>query len=267
MILIFRIFCLFVCTLVCTPPAFAAGDAKPPKKHTWSFEGPFGVFDRKSMQRGFQVYQEVCSGCHGMRQLAFRHMAAEGGPFYLEDYPSPNDNPVIRAISAQYVVEDGPDNYGDMFERSGRPADQFPEPYANAKQAAFVNNGAVPPDLSVITKARHHGPEYVYSLLTGYSDDVPYDVDLRQGQYYNPYMAGKIIAMAPPLMEGLVTYEDGTEATVAQMAEDVVAFLAWAAEPHMEARKRMGFMVMISLFILASLVYAAYRQVWSNVEH
>ena len=248
-------------------PASAAGEYYTPKPHTWQFEGPFGTYDRAAMQRGFQVYQEVCAACHGMRQLAFRHLGGEGGPFYMEDFPNPNDNPVVRAIAAQYVITDGPNEFGDMFDRPGRPTDRFPDPYANPQQAAASNGGAIPPDLSVIIKARKQGPEYVRSLLLGYDYETPDDIDIRPGQYYNPYMSGKIIAMAPQLQDDLVEYADGTAATKEQMAHDLVSFLAWASEPHMEVRKRMGLMVMIYLLILSGLLYAAYRQVWSNIKH
>lgn len=249
------------------PAAHAAGEQKHPHPHSWEFEGPFGTYDRASMQRGFQIYQEVCSACHGMQQLDFRHLGTEGGPFFMEDSPNPNDNPIIRAIAAQYVVEDGPDEYGEMFERPGRPSDPIPYPYANEQQGRAANGGAYPPDLSVIIKARHQGPEYVRSLLLGYDYEVPHDVEVRPGNYYNPYFPGGVLAMPPQLQDGLISYADGTEATQEQMAHDIVQFLAWASEPHMETRKSMGLMVMIYLLILAALLYAAYRQVWSRVKH
>jgi len=249
------------------PGALAAEKQKHPEEYDFSFEGPFGTFDQAQLQRGFHIYEQVCAACHGMRQLDFRHLGSEGGPFFMEDYPNPNDNPVVRAIAANYTVEDGPDEYGDMFERPGRPADDIPRPYANEQMARAANGGAYPPDLSVITKARHGGPEYIRSLLLGYDEEVPADLDLRPGQYYNPYMAGAVIAMPPQLYPDLVEYEDGTEATPEQMASDISAFLTWAGEPHMEARKRMGLMVMIYLLILCGLLYAAYRQVWSTVKH
>ncbi|XBQ15095.1 MAG: cytochrome c1 [Oceanicaulis sp.] len=252
---------------IAAPVAWAAGEYKKPREHTWEFEGPFGTFDRASMQRGFQIYQQVCSACHGLAQLDFRHLGSEGGPFYMEEYPNPNDNPMVRAIAAEYMVEDGPDEWGDMFERPGRPSDDFPYPYENVQQGRAANGGAYPPDLSVITKARKGGPEYIYSLLLGYDYEVPADVEVRPGNYYNPYFPGGLLAMPPQLYPDLVVFEDGTEATPEQMAHDVVQFLTWAAEPHMEARKRMGLMVMIYLLILAGLLYASYRQVWSRVKH
>lgn len=250
-----------------TPAAMGAGEQYEPAEHTWSWEGPFGSYDRGELQRGFLVYQQVCSACHGLEQLHIRNLGEQGGPFYTEEYPNPNDNPIVRAIAAEYFIEDGPDEYGDMFERAGRPADRFPSPYANDAQAAASNGGAIPPDFSVIVKARHHGPEYIRSLMLGYDYEVPEDVTVAPGQYYNPYMSGGLIAMPPQLQDGLVEYADGTEATKEQMAHDVVTFLTWASEPHMEVHKKMGLMVMIYLLALAGLLYAAYRQVWSNVKH
>jgi ubiquinol-cytochrome c reductase cytochrome c1 subunit len=248
-------------------PSLAAGEYKKPEDHTWQFEGPFGTFDRAAMQRGFQVYQEVCAACHGMRQLAFRHLGDPGAPFEM-DGVGPNDNPIVRAIAAQYIISDL-DDIGEAIERPGRPTDRFPDPFANPQQAAASNGGAVPPDLSVIIKARKQGPEYVRSLMLGYDyeQDPEHPVELRPGQYFNPYMSGQIIAMPPQLQDGLIEYADGTEATKEQMAHDLVSFLTWASEQHMEARKRMGLMVMIYLLILSGLLYAAYRQVWANVKH
>ncbi|MEO1040101.1 MAG: cytochrome c1 [Pseudomonadota bacterium] len=247
--------------------AMAAGDYKSPEPHTWSFEGPFGQFDRNAVQRGFQVYQEVCAACHGLQHLSIRHLGEEGGPFHSDDFPNPNDNPIIQAIAAEYIVMDGPDEFGDMFERPGRPADGFPYPYENQQQGRAANGGAYPPDLSVIVKARKGGPEYIRSLMLGYDYEVPTDLDVRPGNYYNPYKSGQIIAMPPQLQDDLIEYADGTPATKEQMAHDITAFLAWAAEPHMEARKRMGLMVMIYLLILAGLLWASYRQIWSRVSH
>jgi ubiquinol-cytochrome c reductase cytochrome c1 subunit len=264
-----RLLAAAVGALALTTPAAlaAAGETHHPEEHDFSFEGPFGMFDRQQLQRGFLVYQQVCSACHSMNQLHIRNLGEEGGPFYSAEFPNPNDNPVVRAIAAEYIVEDGPDEYGDMFERAGRPADKFPNPFANPQQAAASNGGAIPPDFSVIVKARHGGPEYIRSLMLGYDYEVPEDVHPRPGQYYNPYFPGGLLAMPPQLQDGLVEYADGTEATKEQMATDVAAFLAWASEPHMEVRKKMGLMVMIYLLVLAGLLYAAYRQVWSTVKH
>ncbi|WP_440959109.1 cytochrome c1 [Oceanicaulis sp. LC35] len=253
--------------MLSTPAALAAGEQHHPEEHDWSWEGPFGTYDKGELQRGFLVYQQVCSACHSMNQLHIRNLGEEGGPFFSEEFPNPNDNPIVRAIAAEYIVEDGPDELGDMFERPGRPSDRFPNPFANPQQAAASNGGAIPPDFSVIIKARHSGPEYIRSLLLGYDHEAPHDVNVAPGQYYNPYFPGGLLAMPPQLQDGLVEYADGTEATTEQMAHDVVTFLTWASEPHMNVRKKMGLMVMIYLLVLAGLLYAAYRQVWSNVKH
>ncbi|MCC5996944.1 MAG: cytochrome c1 [Oceanicaulis sp.] len=259
--------------LVAAPAALGAGKYRSPEQHAWSFDGPFGEFDRQAVQRGFQVYQEVCAACHGIKHLSIRHLGQPGGPFeeveingQLMRYDNPNDNPVVAAIAAQYTVADI-DDIGEPIERPGRPADRFPYPYANEAQGRAANGGAYPPDLSVIVKARHYGANYIRSLLLGYDEEAPEDVDVRPGNYYNPYMPGMLIAMPPQLQEGMIEYADGTEATVEQMANDVTHFLAWAADPHMEARKSMGMMVMIYLFGLAILLYLSYRQVWSRVKH
>ena len=244
----------------------AEGEATEPVEHEWDFTGPFGTFDRHQLQRGFQVYQEVCAACHSMRLLSYRNLGEPGGPFYDEEYPNPNDNPVVRSIAANYfMIDENPDEFGDPVERNGLPRDSFYSPYTNDQQARSANNGALPPDLSVIIHARGNGANYVYSLLTGYDADH----EAPAGQYYNEYFPGGYLSMAPPLMDGRVEYvgDHAPEATVEQMSEDVVAFLAWAADPHMEERKQLGLMVMIYLFIFAVLLWFAYRQVWANVKH
>ncbi|MEE2526454.1 cytochrome c1 [Hyphobacterium sp. HN65] len=262
---------------VSAPALAAEGEAHAPEPHDWSWEGPFGQFDDAELQRGFLVYQQVCASCHGLDQLSFRNLGQPGGPFELIPDPehegeylswaNPNDNPVVMAIAGEYMIMDGPDDAGDMFERAGVPADRFPNPFANPQQAAASNGGAIPPDLSVIVKARAGGAEYLRSLLLGYSDEIPYDVELLPGQHYNEYFPGGVLAMAAPLSDGIVSYPDGSPETVEQYAHDVTAFLAWAAEPHMENRKRMGLAVIIFLLIFAGLLWLAYRQVWSNVKH
>jgi ubiquinol-cytochrome c reductase cytochrome c1 subunit len=194
-------------------------------------------------------------------------MGMEGGPFYMEGV-APNDNPALQAIAAEMrPIEDGPDDFGDMFERPRRVTDPFPQPYENQQMARSANGGAYPPDLSVMVKARKGATEYIRSLLLGYDQEPPEDLDIRPGNYYNPYMSGQVIAMPPQLYEGIVEYADGTEATPEQMAHDIAAFLTWTAEPHMDVRKRMGLMVMIYLLILCGLLYWSYRQIWSKVEH
>ena len=229
------------CAALClTAPALSAeGEQRAPEHHHWHHAGPFGTFDRSAVQRGFQVYQEVCASCHGMDLLSFRNLGEVGGPFRygpsgeLDDYGNPevieytdpNANPIIRAIAAQYIVVDTEefDEYGDPIERAGEPKDRFPSPYANNAQAAAANNNAIPPDLSVITKARHHGEDYIRSLMLGYDEEPPADVEVGSGQYYNPYFPGGVLAMGPQLLEGRVEYADGTEATPEQILTDASA--------------------------------------------
>ena len=241
-------------------PAWAADDhsheaAALPHAH-FHFEGPFGTFDRASAQRGFQVYKEVCSACHSMRLLSYRNLLELG----LSDAE-------VRAIAATVTVNDGPNDEGQMFERPGRASDRFRSPFPNEAASRAANNGAAPPDLSVITKAREEGPHYVNALLTGYADP-PAGMTMGDGMNYNRYFPGNQIAMAAPLREeGQVEYADGTKATVEQMAHDVVNFLQWAAEPEMEARKRMGVKWVLFLGILAVLAYATKRKIWANIPH
>lgn len=241
--------------LAAIAPAHAAGDAMVPENVDWSFSGPFGMFDRPALRRGLQVYQEVCASCHSLKFVSYRNLGEPGGPEFTEAE--------VKAIAADYEVTDGPDSEGDMFERPAEPKDRFVSPFENSQAARASNNGAFPPDLSLMTKARKNGPNYVYSLLTGYHD-APEEFELGEGMNYNPYFAGSQIAMAQPLFEDQVEYEDGTPATVEQMSKDVVTFLHWAAEPKMEERKRLGFKVLIFLVIFAGLLYATYRRVWED---
>jgi ubiquinol-cytochrome c reductase cytochrome c1 subunit len=234
--------------------AMAAGDAKHPHKEHWSFDGVFGTFDKPSIQRGLQVYREVCAACHGMKRVPFRRLTEVGF-----------SEAEVKALAAEYTVIDGPNDEGDLFERPGKPSDKFPSPYANENQARSLNNGAYPPDLSLIIKARHDGANYVHALLTGY-EDAPADVELLAGQYYNPYMSGGKIAMPTPIMNDHVEYQDGTEASMEQISKDVVNFMHWAAEPEMEQRKQMGIRVMIFLFIMTVLFYVAMKRVWANLK-
>lgn len=277
----------------------------PLKKQEWSFTGVFGSYDREAVQRGFQVYETVCSQCHAVEHLAFRNLGEKGGPFYLAQCPegvaegvncaNPNDNPIIKSIAAKYKfpVTDGPDETGEMFERAPAPSDRIPGPFRNAQQARAANNGALPPDLSLIIKARHDGPNYVYSLLIGF-EPAPDAVSILPTQHYNPYFSGDmsqflkpeyrdaeghpkkgveiplggVLAMTPPLSEGIVDYVDpNTPETVDQYARDVVQFLAWASEPKLEARKKLGFMTFAYLLILTSILYWSYRAIWSKIEH
>ena len=226
--------------------------AKPPKQD-WSFAGLFGTYDRASAKRGFQVYTEVCSGCHSMDLLSYRHLA--GINFSEEE---------IKAIALDVEITDGPNGDGDMFERPGLPSDKFLSPYENAKAAAASNNGKMPPDLSLMTKARIGGPDYLYALLTGYSDEPPKGIEIPEGGNYNKYYPGNIISMVRPLSEDAVEYPDGVKATEEQLAKDVTTFLAWAAEPEMEERKLLGVKVLIFLLILTGMLYAVKRKVWED---
>ncbi len=251
---------------IAAAPALGQDEALEPEHHHWHFAGPTGTFDRAALQRGYQVYREVCAACHSMEHLSFRNLGQEGGPFHSDEYPNPNDNPVIKALAAQFTVTDGPDDAGSMFERPGRPSDRLPSPFPNDQLARLANGGALPPDLSVIVKARHHGPDYVRSLLTGYLEP-PEGVSVPPGSYYNPWFPGGEIRMAPPLPEGRVIYADGTQATTEQMAEDVVELLTWAADPHTEQRKRTGIVVLAYLAVLTILMWLSYKRLWRDVKH
>ena len=226
-------------------------------KNDWSFEGIFGTFDRSSLQRGYQVYQEVCSGCHSIQHLSYRNLSEKGGPEFSLDE--------AKAIAAQFEVTDGPNDDGEMFTRPRRLSDKFVNPFPNIQAATAANGGAYPPDMSVLVKARKGGADYIYSLLLGY-EEVPAGYELEDGVYYNKYIPGNKIMMSKPLSEGVVEYSDGTQATETQMAKDVVTFLTWAAEPNLEARHKMGFKVFIFLIILLTLVYFSKQKVWSRLD-
>ena len=226
-------------------------------KTEWSFKGLFGKFDRGSLQRGYQVYTEVCASCHSMKYLSYRNLAEEGGPeFSIEQ---------VKAIAASFEVTDGPNDDGEMFTRPAKLSDKFVMPYENIKAAQAANGGAYPPDMSVLAKARSGGVDYIYSVLLGY-EDPPSGVTLDDGVYYNKYMYGNNIKMSQPLYDGSVEYNDGTEATKEQMAKDVATFLMWAAEPHLEARHKMGFKAILYLIILTILVYFSMKKIWSRIE-
>jgi len=247
-----------------------AGDYKMEHKH-WHFNGLRGTYDRAAMQRGYQIYREVCSSCHALEHLDFRHLGDKGAPFYMKDFPNPNDNPLVKAFAADWEVNDIDSETGDSITRPGIPADSFPAIYPNAAAARASNGGALPPDLSVITKARNNGPDYVYNLLIAYGSKMPESMEgkIGQGQYYNPVMEGGAIAMAPQLTDGQITYEgeNAPEATVEQMAADVTEFLAWSGDPKLEQRKRAGFGTLIYLFLLSILLWLSYKKVWKNVKH
>jgi ubiquinol-cytochrome c reductase cytochrome b/c1 subunit len=250
------------------------GDSPPAQK--WSFSGPFGKYDRGTLQRGLKVYKEVCSACHALSYIAFRNLAEAGGPGYSEAQ--------AKAFAEDYKIKDGPDDKGEMFERPGRPADYFPSPFPNEQAARANNGGAAPPDLSLITKARSYkrgfpmfvidffsqyqeqGPDYVDAILQGFEDKPPAGFTLPEGSYYNKYFPGHAIKMPKPLNDGQVTYDDGSPATVAQYAKDVTTFLMWAAEPHMEARKRLGLQVFVFLILLTVLLYFTKKKVWADAH-
>ena len=226
-------------------------------KTNWSFEGIFGKFDRAALQRGYQVYNEVCSSCHSIQYLSYRNLTEKGGPEFSEEQ--------AKKIAASFEVIDGPNSEGEMFTRPGRLSDQFIKPYSNIEAAKFANGGAYPPDMSVLVKARKGGSDYIYAVLRGYTEP-PANFELEDGVYYNTYMTGNKIMMPNPLSEGLVEYNDGTKATEEQMAKDVATFLAWAAEPHLEARHKIGFKAIIYLIILTILAYFSMKRLWSRIE-
>ena len=233
--------------------------AETPKllKTDWTFKGLFGKYDRASLQRGYQVYTEVCAACHSMQYLSYRNLAEPGGPEFTEDE--------AKFIAASFEVLDGPNSEGEMFTRPAKLSDKFVMPYENVEAAKVANGGAYPPDMSVLAKARKGGADYIYSLLLGY-DDPPADIKLDDGVYYNKFMYGNKIKMPIPLSDGLIEYSDGTEATEEQMAKDVTTFLMWSAEPHLETRHKTGFRVIVYLIILSILVYLTMRKIWSRVE-
>ena len=226
-------------------------------KQDWSFKSFFGTFDRASLQRGYQVYAEVCSSCHSMKYISYRNLAEPGGPEFTEAQ--------AKAIASNYEVTDGPNSDGEMFTRQAKLSDKFIMPYANVEEAKLSNGGAYPPDMSVLVKARSGGADYIYSVLLGY-EEPPEGITLDDGVYYNKYMYGNKIKMPPQLYDDLVTYIDGTPATPEQMAKDVTTFMMWAAEPHLEARHKTGFRVIVYLILLTILVYFSMKKIWSRIE-
>ena len=226
-------------------------------KTDWTFKGLLGKFDRASLQRGYQVYTEVCAACHSMKYISYRNLMEKGGPEFSEAQ--------VKAIAASFDVTDGPNADGEMFSRPARLSDKFPMPYPNEKAAQAANGGAYPPDMSVLAKARKGGVDYLYSVLLGY-EDPPAGVTLDEGVYYNKFMYGNKIKMPKVLEDDLIEYSDGTPVTEEQMAKDVVTFLMWSAEPHLETRHKMGFRAIIYLIILTVLVYFSMKKIWSRVE-
>jgi cytochrome c1 len=272
--------CLIVVVLAAatlTGPALrtAAAQEAPPRQH-WSFSGPFGIYDEGQLQRGFKIYREVCSNCHSLKLLAFRNLADPGGPGFTEAQAA--------AIAATFQVTDGPNDQGQMYQRPGKISDYFPPPFPNDQAAKAALGGKVPPDMSVLALARSYewgfpqfifdaftmyqedGPDYIHAIINGYTDP-PAGFALPPGGQYNKYFPGGAIGMPKPLSDGQVQYTDGTPATLDQYGKDIAAFLMWAAEPTLEARKRLGFQVMIFLFALTALMYLTKKQVWHAVLH
>ena len=250
-----KIFILFSLLFFYTSNLFAAeSSTKSLPQHEWSFEGITGTFDRGALQRGYQVYSEVCSGCHSMKLLYYRDLIDIG---FSEDQ--------VKAIASEFTVIDGPNDEGEMFERDARPADRFVSPYLNDNEARANNNGAYPPDLSVITKAKKDGANYIYNLLLGYKDP-PADMEVGEGMYYNIYMEGNQIAMPQPIYDESVDYADGANNSAEQIAEDLVVFLTWAAEPELEVRKNLGIKVILFFIVLGFIIFLAKNRLWREVH-
>jgi cytochrome c1 len=253
-----------------------AQEAEAPPLQRWSFSGPFGLYDTAQLQRGFKIYREVCSTCHGLKLVAFRNLSDPGGPGFSEAQAA--------TIASGFQVTDGPNDKGEMFQRPGKISDYFPPPFANDQAARAALGGKLPPDMSVLAKARGYergfpwfifeaftdyqegGPDYIHALLNGYTDP-PAGFSLPPGGQYNKYFPGYAIGMPKPLSDGQVEYTDGTPTTVDQYSRDVAAFLMWAAEPTLDARKRLGFQVMMFLIVFTALLYFTKRRVWHAVHH
>jgi ubiquinol-cytochrome c reductase cytochrome c1 subunit len=250
-----------------TPGAAAENEQPKPPRQSWSFSGPFGSYDQAQLQRGFEVYHDVCSTCHSLNLVAFRNLSDPGGPGFSEAQ--------VKALAATYQIKDGPDDKGKMFERPGRPSDHFPPPFANP-QAAIAALGAAPPDMSLLAKARSYErgfPDFIFDIFTQYQEQGPdYIVALMQGYLrdsdpnWDEYYPGHKIAMPKPLSDGAVQYGDGSPQNVHQYAEDVAAFLMWAAEPKLEERKRLGFRVILFLIVFAGLLYFVKKKIWARVD-
>lgn len=245
---------LFILFLLNSVPPLYSTDTPPLPHENWSFQGPLGTYNRVELQHGFQIYQQVCAACHSLKHIQFRDLAALG--YNAEE---------IKAIAAEYKV-DVIDDEGQEVQKSALPTDVFSGPYKNEQAARAANNGALPPDLSLMTKARMGGPDYVYALLTGYEATPPKDIELATGMHYNLFFPGGQIAMTPPLSEGIVTYNDGSHPSVNQMAKDVVTFLAWTAEPELEARKKLGYTILIYFSVFTALLYFLMKRIWAKVE-
>lgn len=267
---------------VAAAPALAAGSAPPAPRQTWTFSGPFGQFDKAQLQRGYKVYREVCSACHALGLVAFRNLTEKGGPEFSEEQ--------IRALIAEagYQVTDGPNDAGEMYQRPARLSDRYPKNFPNEQAARAANGGAYPPDMSLIAKARstsqgfpwfildglpgllyaEHGPDYLYNLLTSYGKEPEHGETCGDGLYYNPaFISGHCIAMAQPISDDQVTYDDGSPQTVSQYSKDIAAFLMWAAEPKLEERKQVAFNVMIFMILFAGLLYFTTKKLWAGIKH
>jgi cytochrome c1 len=268
--------CVLAAALAGTAIPVRAQEADEPPMQQWSFAGPFGQYDPEQLQRGFKVYREVCSTCHSLKLLSFRNLADPGGPAFTEAQAA--------AIAATFQVTDGPNDQGQMFQRPGKTSDYFPPPFPNDQAARAALGGGLPPDMSTLAKARGYergfpwfifeaftqyqegGPDYIHAILNGYTDPPP-GITVAPGTQYNKYFPGGSIGMPKPLADGQVEYTDGTPATVDQYGRDVSAFLMWAAEPSLDARKRLGFQVMIYLIVLTGLLYFTKKKVWHDVLH
>lgn len=274
---------VFAATLSSASPS-AASSSDPakheetPLRYEWSFAGVFGRYDKAQLRRGFKVYKEVCATCHSIKMLAFRNLGQPGGPEF-----SPEE---VKALAESYKIKDGPNEAGEYYERPGRPSDRFPSPFANEQAARTALGGSNPPDMSVLAKARgysrgfpwflldalpgfsyqEHGVDFIVSLMEGYADPPP-DTQLPPGQFYDPYMPGRRIGMPPPLVDGVVAYDDGAPQTIDQYAKDVAAFMMWTAEPHLNARKSTGLAVLSFLIVFAGMLYFVKKKIWSNVAH
>ena len=247
-----------------------------PPQQSWSFSGPFGKYDTAQLQRGYEVYRQVCSNCHAAKFLSFRNLAEPGGPSYSDSQ--------VKALSATFKVQDGPDDSGNMYDRAGRPSDPFPSPFANEQAARAANGGALPPDMSTLAKARSYesgglwflvapftqyqeeGPDYIHAILNGYKDPAPKGFTLPAGKYYNAYFPGHAISMPPPLSDGLVDYTDGSPKTAEQYSKDIAAYLEWMSEPTLDQRKQTGFKAVIFLAVFAFLLFQIKRRIWAGVK-
>jgi cytochrome c1 len=235
--------------------AYGAEDSIKLEKQDWSFSGIFGTYDRGELKRGYQIYSEVCASCHSLEYLAYRNLEEIGF-----------SEAEIKEIAAEYEVKDGPDDEGEMYMRPARQSDRFVSPYANEKEARASNNGAYPPDLSLMSKARKNGPDYIYGLLTRYKDEAPEGMEIADGMNYNEVYPGQQIAMVAPLEDETVEYADGTKATLQQHAKDVTTFLTWAASPEMEERKRLGIKVILFLVIWTAMLMALKKKIWAKLH-